>query len=378
MVKVVGVRFRKTAKIYFFDPSNVWPKVGDMVIVETARGNEMGEIVSEIKEVTEESLVAPLKGIVRMATPGDIRRAKEFADREPEALRRAAKIIEAHRDEIKPEMKPIDCEYSYDGKKVYIYFSAESRVDFRSLLPELRSVLKPAAVELRQISSRDEAKLLGGLGICGREICCHAFINDLQPVTQSIVSTIFFSKKKTNPSKAAGLCGRYMCCLRFEAEAYSEYQSKLPRYGAEVKTPDGIGKMDDVLMFQNKVKVSFGKRKVTDGDGKVHYEDDVREYPVEAVCRANEELPNYVPEEKEADMLVSADYDVPMTEADIPTVNPTEAKENRDHTAKPKGQKPVGRRSFGPQKGNRPHPKYRGEAGTHIAKPPKKPSPDQE
>ncbi len=284
MATVAGIRFKKAGKVYYFDPTGVWPNPGDPVIVETIRGVEMGETVTGAREVKDETLIAPLKKIIRLATPEDVKRAEECAAKERDAIEICARKIEAH----KLEMKLVDAEYTFDGGKLIFYFTANGRVDFRDLVKDLASVFK-MRIELRQIGVRDEAKMLGGLGACGRPICCGAFLNDFQPVSIRMAKDQSLS---LNPTKISGQCGRLMCCLKYEQENYETILKKLPRVGREIMTPDGLGVVTEIGVIREKVKV------------RLHEPDDtydVREYDLDAVCRPGETLPERPAEAQESD-----------------------------------------------------------------------------
>ncbi len=214
MPNVIGVRFKRAGKVYYFDPAGVVLQKGDKVIVETARGLEYGEAVSDIKEVTDASVVAPLKTVVRKATAEDDLQLAENQRREAEAFTIALERIASHN----LEMKLVDVEYTFDGSKIIFYFTAEGRVDFRDLVKDLASIFR-TRIELRQIGVRDEAKMLGGLGTCGRVLCCSTFLGDFAPVSIKMAKEQNLS---LNPTKISGLCGRLMCCLRYESELSDE------------------------------------------------------------------------------------------------------------------------------------------------------------
>ena len=283
MATVAGIRFKKAGKVYYFDPTGVWPNPGDPVIVETVRGVEMGETVTGAREVKDETLIAPLKKIIRLATPEDVQRSEECAARERDAIEVCNRKIAAH----KLEMKLVDAEYTFDGSKLIFYFTANGRVDFRDLVKDLASVFK-MRIELRQIGVRDEAKMLGGLGTCGRPICCGAFLNDFQPVSIRMAKDQSLS---LNPTKISGQCGRLMCCLKYEQDNYETILKRLPKVGREIMTPDGVGTVTEIAVIREKVKV------------RLHEPDDtydVREYGLDEVCKPGETLPERA-EPREAD-----------------------------------------------------------------------------
>jgi len=235
MAEIVGVRFRKTGKVYYFDPAGIALEVNDYVVVETARGLELGQVVISPKQVMASDVDKPLKAVVRKAEPGDIERARELEAREREALAECSRLIA----KLNLPMKLLSAEYSLDGSRVTFYFSAAERVDFRELVRELASHLK-VRVELRQMGPRDEAKLIGGCGRCGRPLCCVSFIGEFVPVS------IRMAKEQglpLNPMKISGVCGRLMCCLVYENEQYRAMKEKLPKEGQRVSTATGAGKV---------------------------------------------------------------------------------------------------------------------------------------
>ena len=249
MATVIGVRFKKAGKVYYFDPCDFWPKPGQNVVVETARGIEFGEVVTSPRSVSDQQIVAPLKKVVRIATEEDEQRAAFNARREEEAFKICQEKVLKH----KLEMKLVSVEYTFDNSKIIFYFTANGRVDFRELVKDLASVFK-MRIELRQIGVRDEAKMLGGLGSCGRPICCGAFLGDFQPVSIKMAKEQNLS---LNPTKISGLCGRLMCCLKYEQDNYEEARKRLPRVGRDVLTPDGRGHVIDVNVLRETVRVRF-------------------------------------------------------------------------------------------------------------------------
>jgi len=244
---VIGVRFKRMGKVYFFDPGEFTFTEGDGVIVETVRGVEYGDVVMLPREVSETEVVAPLKPVIRVATEEDKRQVIENEEREREALVVGTERILEH----KLDMKLVDVEYTFDGKKVVFYFTADGRVDFRELVRDLAARFR-TRIELRQIGVRDEAKMLGGLGPCGRPVCCKSFMNDFIPVSIRMAKDQNIS---LNPTKISGLCGRLMCCLQFEHECYVKARKELPKQGADVITPDGPGEVTELAILQEKVKV---------------------------------------------------------------------------------------------------------------------------
>ena len=253
MVNVVGIRFKKVGKIYYFEPQDLKINKGDYLIVETARGIELGECVIGIKEISEEEIISPLKKVLRIATEEDILKHKENKDKEVAALEICLKKIEEHN----LNMKLIDVEYTFDNNKVIFYFTADGRVDFRELVKDLAATYK-TRIELRQIGVRDEVKRIGGNGVCGRELCCCSFLGDFETVSIKMAKEQNLS---LNPTKISGNCGRLMCCLKYEQEVYEEKEKRLPHVGAIVKTPDGVGEVDNVETLKEAVRV-----RIKDGD----------------------------------------------------------------------------------------------------------------
>lgn len=248
MVKVIGVRFRKAGKIYFFDPTDLDIEQGTNVIVETARGIEYGNVVIGNREVEEDKIIQPLKPVIRVASEEDD--AIEAHNREKEAG--AYKICLEKIAKHGLEMKLIDCEYTFDNNKLLFYFTADGRIDFRDLVKDLASVFK-TRIELRQIGVRDETKIVGGIGICGRPLCCHTFLSEFAPVSIKMAKEQNLS---LNPTKISGVCGRLMCCLKNEQEAYEELNSKLPTVGDTVETVDKLkGEVQSVSVLKQLVKV---------------------------------------------------------------------------------------------------------------------------
>ena len=248
MTKVIGVRFRTAGKIYYFDPVKFRIKKGDHVIVETARGVEFGTVVSGVKEVPDEKVVQPLKPVLRVASQRDEEQEANNKRKEKEAFRICLEKIKKH----KLEMKLIDAEYTFDNNKVLFYFTADGRIDFRELVKDLASVFK-TRIELRQIGVRDETKIIGGMGICGRILCCHAHLSEFVPVSIKMAKEQNLS---LNPTKISGVCGRLMCCLKHEEETYEELNRKLPNVGDHVTTCDGLkGEVSGVNVLRQLVKV---------------------------------------------------------------------------------------------------------------------------
>ena len=247
MVKVAGVRFKSAGKVYFFDPGEFHVDVNDPVIVETARGLEFGTVTMGITEIKEGDVVQPLKKIVRMATDEDVRRHDENEKKKAKAMAQCQEKVDKHG----LEMKLIDVEYTFDNNKIIFYFTADGRVDFRELVKDLASVFK-MRIELRQIGVRDEAKMLGGIGSCGRSLCCSSWLADFEPVSIKMAKVQNLS---LNPTKISGICGRLMCCLKYENDVYMELRKGLPDNGEKVKTKDGMGKVVDTNILESKVRV---------------------------------------------------------------------------------------------------------------------------
>lgn len=248
MTKVVGIRFRNVGKIYYFDPKDYTVKVGDHVIVETARGVEYGKVVLGPKEVEENEVVHPLKEVLRVATPEDDEKEIQNRIKEREAFHICQKKIR----ERELDMKLIDAEYTFDNNKVLFYFTADGRIDFRQLVKDLAAIFK-TRIELRQIGVRDETKILGGIGICGRCLCCHTYLSEFVPVSIKMAKEQNLS---LNQTKISGVCGRLMCCLKNEQETYEELNKKLPGVGDTVTLPDGLSAtVHSVNVLRQRVKV---------------------------------------------------------------------------------------------------------------------------
>ncbi len=248
MVKVIGVRFRRAGKIYYFDPAGYDITQGDNIIVETARGIEYGNVVLGTREVEEEKIIQPLKQVIRLATEEDDATEKRNKEKEKEAFQICLEKIKKH----SLEMKLIDSEYTFDNNKVLFYFTADGRIDFRELVKDLASVFK-TRIELRQIGVRDETKIVGGIGICGRSLCCNTFLSEFAPVSIKMAKEQNLS---LNPTKISGVCGRLMCCLKNEEEAYEELNYKLPNVGDYVTTMENLkGEVLSVSVLKQQVKV---------------------------------------------------------------------------------------------------------------------------
>lgn len=268
MQTIVGVRFKKAGKIYYFDPNSVDIEKGDDAIVETARGMEYGNVVIGPRDVDDKEVVAPLKEVIRKATHEDYLHAEENKRLQEKALIICTDMVNEHN----LPMRLVDVEYTFDLSKIVFYFTADGRVDFRNLVKDLASHFH-TRIELRQIGVRDEAKMIGGLGICGREMCCRTFLGDFSPVSIRMAKTQNLS---LNPVKTSGLCGRLMCCLKFEQDFYEEMYRKVPRKGERVDTPDGSGIVLNSNILKEIVKIKF----IIGND-----DIEIREYPLSEVKR---------------------------------------------------------------------------------------------
>ena len=246
MVNVVGVRFKSAGKVYFFDPAGHVIEEGDNVIVETARGMEFGIVSSGPRNVKENDIVKPLKKVVRIANEKDIARNEENMKKRSEALRICQEKVTRHN----LDMKLVDVEYTFDNNKIIFYFTADGRVDFRELVKDLASVFR-MRIELRQIGVRDEAKMLGGVGCCGRGLCCHEWMNDFHPVSIKMAKTQNLS---LNPVKISGICGRLMCCLKYENDVYTELKKGMPQMGDRIKIKEGIAVVTESNILEEKIK----------------------------------------------------------------------------------------------------------------------------
>ena len=256
MIKVIGVRFKKAGKIYYFDPAGLDIEKGNFVVVETARGIEFGECVIGLKEINENDIVSPLKSVLRVATVSDIEKHNQNKEKEKDAFSICLKKIAEH----KLTMKLIDVEYTFDNNKVIFYFTADGRVDFRELVKDLATIFK-TRIELRQIGVRDEAKMLGGLGPCGRPMCCSTFLGDFASVSIKMAKEQNLS---LNPTKISGICGRLMCCLNYEQSTYEDIRKRIPKVGSIVKTEGGTGVVVSNNIIKESVKVKLKCKKTED------------------------------------------------------------------------------------------------------------------
>ena len=290
MIQVIGVRFKKAGKIYYFDPNGLEIKKGDYVVVETARGIEFGECVIGIKEISENDIVAPLKSVLRIATDEDIDKHFKNKEKEKDAFEICLKKIQEHG----LTMKLIDVEYTFDNNKVIFYFTADGRVDFRELVKDLATIFK-TRIELRQIGVRDEAKMLGGLGPCGRPMCCSSFLGDFASVSIKMAKEQNLS---LNPTKISGICGRLMCCLNYEQSTYEDIRKRMPKVGSIVKTAEGSGEVfsNNIVKESVKVKLKKGEEEVIEEFKienveliKGHYEDSIDDDDIKLEIESEED-----------------------------------------------------------------------------------------
>ena len=251
-VEIIGVRFKDVGKVYYFSPKGEQFRHGDSAIVETARGVECGEVVLPNRMFPQSGLVSPLKDIVRKATEADFRQLEQNRKKEEEIMKTFSEKIREH----KLDMKPIEVEYTFDGSKIMFYFTSDGRVDFRDLVKDLAFIYR-TRIELRQIGVRDEAKMLGGLGICGRPFCCASFLGDFQPVSIKMAKEQSLS---LNPTKISGTCGRLMCCLKYEQNCYEDFLRTTPKVGAYVETADGRGTVQEVNLLTGILKIKLDKK----------------------------------------------------------------------------------------------------------------------
>ena len=274
MKNIIGVRFRKLGKVYFFNPKWLEVKKGDHVIVDTAQGEEYAEVIIPNRKIEDEKVVTPLKNVLRLANEQDTKHYEECKKKEQEAFKVCNEKIKEH----KLEMTLTDVEYKFDNSKILFYFTADGRIDFRELVKDLAAIYK-TRIELRQIGVRDEVKRIGGNGVCGRELCCCTFLNDFEAVSIKMAKEQNIS---LNPSKISGNCGRLMCCLKYEQEVYEDKLSRLPSVGSIVKTPDGNGEVDAVETLKEKIRV-----KLKDGEGYFYKKYDAAD--VQIIKSANRE-----------------------------------------------------------------------------------------
>ena len=390
MAIIVGVRFQNAGKLYYFDPLETGAAAGDSVIVETARGQEIGEAVTGPTDVPDEDIVPPLRPVLRVATQEDLDHEEENKRKEKSAFDVCKQKISEHQ----LPMKLVSCEYTFDNTKLLFYFTAESRVDFRALVKDLASVFH-VRIELRQIGVRDEARMMGGLGICGRPLCCSRFLGDFHPVSIKMAKEQNLS---LNPTKISGACGRLMCCLQYEEDFYEKTSRAMPRVGKPVHTPDGDGIVAEVNILKETVRVRINK-----GNDMT----ELKDYPADQVQRLNGQQPQPAPKqsapEDEPDpevmrALHAAEMDVPDDDADqqlppddsvdeTPAEQPAASRrrpnqrsreprpENQEGGRKNEGQRPEGARKPGdPPRGRNP----RGHASRGPAPAQQTPAPKAE
>ena len=327
MVKVIGVKFRNSGRVYYFDPGELDIQAGQGVVVETARGVEYGDVTMGVTEVEENAVVSPLKPVQRVATEEDLSMRQYYWDKEKEAFPICEQKIKEHG----LDMKLVNVEYNLTGSKVVFYFTADDRVDFRELVKDLAYVFK-TRIELRQIGVRDEAKMLGGLGPCGRPVCCKQFLDDFRPVTIKMAKE---QNLALSPTKISGLCGRLMCCLQYEESCYEQMHKLMPKTGKEIETPDGVG-----IVVENNVITEKTRVKLTQEDGTI----DIREYPYEdlgpgAKERALEKAAQAVTEPQE-----NGDGFTPIQTTALPRQNrnrpPRQPQQKGEQKPQQKGDKP--------------------------------------
>lgn len=336
MILIIGVRFRKSSKVYYFDPTGYDIKKGDHVIVETARGIEYGTVVLGPKEVTDDKVVSPLKPLTRPATPEDEKTNIENEKKEKEAYQICLEKIKKH--DLK--MKLIDSEYTFDRNKLLFYFTADGRIDFRELVKDLASVFR-TRIELRQIGVRDETKLLGGMAICGRPLCCHTFLSEFAPVSIKMAKEQGLS---LNPTQISGVCGRLMCCLKNEQEAYEELNHSLPSIGSQVKTIDGYtGEVQSTSVLKQLVKIVITKK---------NGEREIREYPVADLSFKDHQISNEG-SELEASLNEMVDAEGLEQLEIMEKQDMEELQEHEEETGKSGGKRENNRRSRGQRRDGR-------------------------
>lgn len=276
MTEIIGVRFKSAGKVYYFSPDGMKLDEGSLVIVETARGVECGEVVMTNRMVEDGKITAPLKAIIRQANQQDLKILEQNKAKEENAFRICQEKIAVH----KLDMKLVDVECTFDNNKLLFYFTAETRVDFRELVKDLAAVFR-TRIELRQIGVRDEAKILGGLGICGRPFCCKGFLGEFQPVSIKMAKEQGLS---LNPTKISGTCGRLMCCLKYENDVYSEMKKGMPDVGERIRTKEGNAVVVDTSILENKIKVRLVQEEAS-GDKEEKLSNDIYTYTKEEIRR---------------------------------------------------------------------------------------------
>ena len=352
MAMVIRVRFKRAAKLYDFDPNGLELHNGMSVVTETARGVELGECMSGVMDVPDERLVLPLKPILRIATEQDLAMQKRNEQAEKEAFDIAIDRIAEH----KLEMKLVDVEYAFDRSKIIFYFTANGRVDFRMLVKSLASIFK-TRIELRQIGVRDEAKMLGGIGPCGRPICCRTFLSDFTPVSIKMAKEQNLS---LNPTKISGLCDRLMCCLKYEQDHYEQTRKRMPRVGREIITPDGLGVINAINVLEETVRV-----RIAVGDSF-----ELREYKIDDCQRPGQDERKPRPEEDAtAEDAQQAAENAEGGAGETAEPNPPKKQEQRP----PRGERPE--RAPRPERGPKPERGPRPERGERPPRPERGPRP---
>ena len=352
MAMVIRVRFKRAAKLYDFDPNGLELHNGMSVVTETARGVELGECMSGVMDVPDERLVLPLKPILRIATEQDLAMQKRNEQAEKEAFDIAIDRIAEH----KLEMKLVDVEYAFDRSKIIFYFTANGRVDFRMLVKSLASIFK-TRIELRQIGVRDEAKMLGGIGPCGRPICCRTFLSDFTPVSIKMAKEQNLS---LNPTKISGLCDRLMCCLKYEQDHYEQTRKRMPRVGREIITPDGLGVINAINVLEETVRV-----RIAVGDSF-----ELREYKIDDCQRPGQDERKPRPEEDAtAEDAQQAAENAEGGVAETAEPNPPKKQEQRP----PRGERPEC--APRPERGPKPERGPRPERGERPPRPERGPRP---
>ena len=352
MAMVIRVRFKRAAKLYDFDPNGLELHNGMSVVTETARGVELGECMSGVMDVPDERLVLPLKPILRIATEQDLAMQKRNEQAEKEAFDIAIDRIAEH----KLEMKLVDVEYAFDRSKIIFYFTANGRVDFRMLVKSLASIFK-TRIELRQIGVRDEAKMLGGIGPCGRPICCRTFLSDFTPVSIKMAKEQNLS---LNPTKISGLCDRLMCCLKYEQDHYEQTRKRMPRVGREIITPDGLGVINAINVLEETVRV-----RIAVGDSF-----ELREYKIDDCQRPGQDERKPRPEEDAtAEDAQQAAENAEDGAPETAEPNPPKKQEQRP----PRGERPE--RAPRPERGPKPERGPRPERGERPPRPERGPRP---
>ena len=362
MVSVVGIQLQENGKIYYFDVNGLELKPGDYVIADTARGIDLGEVIIGTRTVEENAVPATLKKIIRVATSQDIQKATENRAKEKEAYKVCQKKIAEHQ----LDMKLVSVEYAFDNSKILFYFTANGRVDFRSLVKDLASVFK-MRIELRQIGVRDEARMLGGLGACGRPICCGTFLEEFQPVSIKMAKEQNLS---LNPTKISGVCGRLMCCLKYEQDHYEQTRKKMPRVGREVTTPDGNGTVTELNIVKETVRV-----RIVNGDSS-----EIKEYPLESITRTQDncngckaEMPAAEPVKEEPDVTdedTALEEEISILAAEEVIIEDEEQKPGTREAAEPKENAPSR---------NKPRDKGRRNNGGHpLGQPVRRENPNKQ